>query len=71
MRFIAGEISKDSYVNIMAQYRPAWHAVQVAEQDPAYHGLKRPVTREEYQYAVRCARDAGLHRGFPDGTRQR
>ncbi len=65
MRFIAGEISKDSYVNIMAQYRPAWHAVQVAEQDPAYHDLKRPVMREEYRSAIQCAKDAGLHRGFP------
>ena len=65
MKFIADEISKDSYVNIMAQYRPAWHARQVADQQPGYQGLKRPVTGTEYRSAIRWAKDAGLHRGFP------
>ena len=67
MKFIADELSLDSYVNIMAQYRPAWHAVQAAEENPSFHDLKRPVTREEYRYAVQCAQGAGLHRGFPAG----
>jgi putative pyruvate formate lyase activating enzyme len=65
MRFIANEISRDSYVNVMAQYRPAWHAVQVAGENPSYDALRHPVTREEYRYAIRCAQEAGLHRGFP------
>jgi len=65
MRFIADEISKDSYVNIMAQYRPAWHAWQLADQQPVYQGLKRPITGREYRSAIQCAKDAGLHRGFP------
>ncbi|MCJ7794912.1 MAG: radical SAM protein [Methanoregulaceae archaeon] len=65
MKFIADEISKDSYVNIMAQYRPAWHALQVADQQPGYRGLKRPITGNEYRSAIRWAKDAGLHRGFP------
>jgi len=65
MRFIAEEISKDSYVNIMAQYRPAWHARQIADQHPGYQGLRRPITGREYRSAIQCAKDAGLHRGFP------
>jgi putative pyruvate formate lyase activating enzyme len=65
MRFIADEISKDSYVNIMAQYRPAWHARQIADQQPGYQGLKRPITGVEYRSAIQSAKDAGLHRGFP------
>jgi len=65
MKFIADEISKDSYVNIMAQYHPAWHARQIADQQPGYQGLKRPVTGTEYRSAIRWAKDTGLHRGFP------
>jgi putative pyruvate formate lyase activating enzyme len=65
MKFIADELSQDSYVNIMAQYRPAWHALQIADQQLRYRFLKRPVTGEEYRYAIRCAQDAGLYRGFP------
>jgi putative pyruvate formate lyase activating enzyme len=66
MKFIAEEISKDSYVNIMAQYRPAWHARQIADQQPGYQGLRRPITGKEYRSAIQCAKDAGLQRGFPD-----
>jgi putative pyruvate formate lyase activating enzyme len=65
MKFIAEEISKNSYVNIMAQYRPAWHARQVADQQPGYQGLGRPITGNEYRSVIQCAKDAGLHRGFP------
>jgi putative pyruvate formate lyase activating enzyme len=63
MRFIAEEISRDSYVNIMAQYRPAWHGA-TGGPDPAFDALRRPVTEKEFRYATRCAEDAGLHRGF-------
>lgn len=65
MRFIAEEISPDSFVNIMAQYRPAWHAAEVAAQDPAYRVLRRPITPREFREAVEMAREAGLYRGFP------
>lgn len=64
MNFVAEEISRNAYVNIMAQYRPAWHAVEIAQENPVYHSLKRPITGEEYRYAIRCAKEAGLHRGF-------
>lgn len=64
MRFIAEELSPDSYVNVMAQYRPAWHAAGMAEKKPEYRGLRRALTTEEYRQAVRYAEEAGLHRGF-------
>jgi putative pyruvate formate lyase activating enzyme len=55
VRFLATEISRNTYVNIMDQYRPAYRAGQYPE-------LNRPITRAEYQAAVRLALDAGLHR---------
>jgi len=61
MRFIAEELSKDTYVHIMDQYRPDYKAVE--EQD-----LGRPVTSEEFDEAINIARKAGLRRivGVPD-----
>jgi putative pyruvate formate lyase activating enzyme len=64
MQFIASELSTDSYVNVMAQYRPMWHAAEIASRDPAYRGLKRGITSQEYRDAVEMAREAGLYRGF-------
>lgn len=55
MRFIAEEISPDTYVNVMAQYRPAHLADEYPE-------LKRPLTRSEYREALKIARDEGLLR---------
>jgi putative pyruvate formate lyase activating enzyme len=57
LRFIAEEISKDSYVNIMMQYRPCYHADRYLE-------LSRRITRQEYQEVVEFAEKIGLHRGF-------
>lgn len=59
MKFIAEEVSRDSYVNIMAQYRPAW---KVAEggRSPVLAALQRPITAREYEYAIRCARENGI-----------
>ncbi|MDI6794656.1 MAG: radical SAM protein [bacterium] len=59
MHFIAQDISRNSYVNIMAQYRPEYEARK-------YPLLSRSITREEYQNALNIARAEGLHRGFPD-----
>jgi putative pyruvate formate lyase activating enzyme len=64
MEFIANEISKDSYVNIMDQYYPAWNVAQ-GKVPPEFASLQRPITGEEYRYALHCARKNGLHRGFP------
>jgi putative pyruvate formate lyase activating enzyme len=55
--FIAGEISIESYVNIMDQYRPSFRAYQHPQ-------LNRPITAEEYDQIVKYARNIGLHRGF-------
>lgn len=57
MGFIAGEISKKSYVNIMFQYRPLFKAKEYGE-------LNRRVTLDEYRKAVEIAANLGLHRGF-------
>jgi len=53
--FIAEEISKDTYLNIMDQYSP-WY--KASEHPP----LNRKITREEYATAVRTARQKGLKR---------
>ena len=57
MKFIATEISKDSYVNIMAQYRPVYKAYE-------YKELSRWITMDEYREVIGIARRYGLHRGF-------
>jgi putative pyruvate formate lyase activating enzyme len=48
-------VSPNTYVNVMAQYRPH-HRTHEAPQ------LARPITRTEFGDAVRAALDAGLHR---------
>ncbi|MCX6690240.1 MAG: radical SAM protein [Methanoregula sp.] len=59
--WIAAEISPYSYVNIMAQYHPAWHTACATTRFPA---LLRPITTQEYHTAIRIALDCGLCRGF-------
>ncbi len=54
-RFLAREVSPNTYVNVMGQYRPdnrAWNHPQ----------LRRPITRSELVEAVRIAREEGLTR---------
>jgi putative pyruvate formate lyase activating enzyme len=63
MEFIATEISRDSYVNIMDQYRPMG-CVMGEDPNPIIQKLRRRITAEEYRFAVRCAVQNGLHRGF-------
>jgi putative pyruvate formate lyase activating enzyme len=55
MRFVAEELSPDSYVNVMAQYRPEHKALRHVE-------LSRRITTEEYQGALAAARRHGLWR---------
>ncbi len=57
MRFLAEEISRDTYVNIMGQYRPEY---KVREQ--GIEPLNRAVTPQEMTEAYKAARAAGLHR---------
>ncbi len=63
MKFIADEISRNSYVNIMVQYHPAWRAAE-GGRNPVLAALERPITAREYAYATQCARENGLYRGF-------
>ncbi|WP_242405181.1 hypothetical protein [Methanoculleus bourgensis] len=63
MKFIAEEISRDSYVNIMAQYHPAWRAAE-GGRSPVLAALQRPITAREYEYAIRCARENGISPAF-------
>ena len=55
VRFLAEEVSANTYINIMGQYRPAWH---IRERNVA--PLNRPVTRQEVEEAAAIARQAGL-----------
>ena len=51
-------LSKDSYVNIMGQYRPEYKASDYPE-------LNRRISSEEFMDALSLAEEAGLSRGFP------
>lgn len=59
VRFLAEQVSPNTYLNLMAQYRPCWNVRQYPQQFPR---LNRTLRREEYEEAVRLAREAGLHR---------
>jgi putative pyruvate formate lyase activating enzyme len=54
-RFLAEEISPNTYINIMAQYYPCYQAIE-------YPPLDRRITTEEYRKAIRIALEAGLRR---------
>ncbi|NVO65843.1 radical SAM protein [Methanofollis tationis] len=68
-RFIADEVSPDTYVNVMDQYYPAWHAAERSADLPSC--LHRRLSPAEYAGALEEAAAAGLHRGFtpPPGRR--
>ena len=53
VQFLADKISKNTYLNLMAQYRPAYNASRYPE-------LNRRITSSEYNAAVRMAKEAGL-----------
>jgi putative pyruvate formate lyase activating enzyme len=55
VRFLADEISRDTYLNVMDQYRPCHKAGNLPP-------LDRRTTRQEYDEAVQMALDAGLNR---------
>lgn len=55
MHFVAQEISQDTYVNIMGQYRPTHLASN-------YPPLNRPLRKTEHDQAINIARQEGLHR---------
>jgi len=55
MKFIAEEVSKNTYVNVMDQYRPCGKAIE----DPV---INRMITVKEYREAIEFAKKAGLER---------
>lgn len=59
LEFVANEISKETYINIMDQYYPAFNACKFPE-------LSRRITQEEFLKIISYAHQLGLHRGFND-----
>lgn len=55
MHFIVKAISPLSYVNIMAQYRPCYEAF-------AIENISRPITKSEFDEAVKIVMEEGLER---------
>ena len=55
LRFLAEEISRNTYLNLMDQYHPYHRADE-------YRALARPLTEEEYREALAAANQAGLKR---------
>ena len=55
LAFIAKEISSNTYVNIMDQYRPCYRA----DENPP---LDRPITSREFSRALAWAESLGVHR---------
>jgi len=56
LKFIAEEISKNTYINIMDQYRPEYKANE-------YEELRRRPNLKEYKRVVDMAKELGLERG--------
>ena len=57
LKFIAEQLSRDSYVNIMSQYHPCFEATN----EPL---INRRITSQEYRRVIELAKKFGLHRGF-------
>lgn len=55
--FISQEISKNTYLNVMAQYHPAYNACRFPE-------LCRTISAREYAQSIALAAEAGLRRGL-------
>ncbi|MDH3673832.1 MAG: radical SAM protein [Gammaproteobacteria bacterium] len=55
LEFLAEEISSDTYLNLMDQYRPCYRA----DENPP---LDRPITSREFSRALVWAESLGLHR---------
>jgi len=55
VRFLAREVSTDTYLNIMAQYRPCHRAFDIPQ-------LSRPVLKKEFDEALKLAHQHGLDR---------
>jgi putative pyruvate formate lyase activating enzyme len=60
LRFVAEELGPGTYVNLMAQYRPA--GLVGGNHRDGYHEIGRQLTRDEYQLAAQFADELGLTR---------
>ena len=58
LKFLAEEISPNTYINLMDQYRPCYRAGETP-------GLDRPISQAEFREAADLAHDAGLDRLTP------
>jgi putative pyruvate formate lyase activating enzyme len=56
MRFLAAEISRNTYVNIMDQYHPCGDII------PPGSPLGRRITQQEFREAIRAAKEEGITR---------
>jgi putative pyruvate formate lyase activating enzyme len=64
-RWLAEDVSPDTFVNLMAQYRPEYRVGTPrpgAGGEPRYREIDRRPEREELRTAYQMARDAGLWR---------
>ena len=61
LRWLAREVSRDSYVNIMGQYYPEYQ-VNAPDSKAKYADIKRRPFAEEIRGAYMAAREAGLWR---------
>jgi putative pyruvate formate lyase activating enzyme len=57
VRFLAREISSHTYLNIMAQYYPAYKV-----SNEKFPEINRRITQQEYAEAITAAQKAGLYR---------
>jgi putative pyruvate formate lyase activating enzyme len=55
MKFIADKISKNSYINVMAQYRPCGNVSEIRQ-------LNRHLDENEFKEALRIAQEEGITR---------
>lgn len=60
-RFLAAEVSVNTYLNVMDQYRPEHRVAREAEACP-WPEMRRPLTAQEYRTAVAAVRAEGLWR---------
>jgi putative pyruvate formate lyase activating enzyme len=58
LSFLASEISEETFVNLMGQYRPHYRA----RSEDRYGEINRRITKEEYQAALTHVREVGLER---------
>ena len=57
LEFVSRDLSPNSYINIMDQYRPAYRAIRYTE-------LGRTIADKEHEEVLGWASGLGLHRGF-------